>query len=209
MRDTKIDDHASSSGDSSGISLVERLRAGSSGAWAELVELYGPLVDTWCRRSQVPSHAIPDIAQEVFLTAFRSLDQFNSQLPNATFRGWLWTVARSRMVDFFRRQPNQHRAVGGSTALGNIRHLPDLCPVEEPTDVEQISALLHRALEQIRVDFTEATFDLFWRSTVLGHPTDLLARENGIQPAAVRQAKSRVLRRLRKHLGPCENGLSD
>lgn len=194
-RDTKIPE--SSSG--SGLSLAERLRDGSAGAWRELVELYGPLVDSWCRRSNVPSHAIPDIAQDVFVTAFRSLKNFNTNQPNATFRGWLWTIARSRMVDYFRRNPQP--ALGGSTALVNMQSVVDPVPQDEPTEVAQASGLLHRALEQIRVDFAASTWDQFWRATVLGHPTDLIANENDVTPAAVRQAKSRVLRRLRKQLG--------
>ena len=60
---------------------------------------------------------------------------------------------------------------------------------------------MHRALEQIRGEFTTSTWELFWRATVLGHPTDLIASESGVSAAAVRQAKSRILRRLRKQLG--------
>lgn len=186
---------------SSGLSLAERLQDGSASAWRELIDLYGPLVDCWCRKSNVPTHAIPDIAQEVFLTAFRRVDRFDRNRENATFRGWLWTVARSRIVDYFRAQPNKQRAYGGSTALANMNSVEDPLPVDEPTEVDQAAALLHRALDQIRVEFKANTWDLFWRSTVLNHPTDLIAGENNVSTAAVRQAKSRVLRRLRKQLG--------
>lgn len=205
-RDIKIEKDSSALGSSSGLTLVQRLQEGSSDAWREMVELYGPLVDGWCRKSNVPTHAIPDIAQEVFLTAFQSLARFDPEQENATFRGWLWTVTRTRIVDFFRQQPTRQRAFGGSTALGNMQAVADTVPTDEPTEVDQSSALLHRALDQIRVDFTEASFELFWRAAVLGHPTDLIAKENCITPAAVRQVKSRVLRRLRKQLGDWQDG---
>lgn len=197
-RDTKISEDSISS---SGLSLAQRLQDGSTGAWRELVELYGPLVDSWCRKSNVPNHAIPDVAQEVFIAAFRGLRNFDVSQPNATFRGWLWTIARSRAIDFFRNQANKQHARGGSTALIDMQSVVDPVPLDEPTEVDQASGLLHRAMEQIRVDFAANTWDLFWRSTVLGHPTDLIARENNVTSAAVRQAKSRVLRRLRKQLG--------
>ena len=66
------------------------------------MRLYGPLVDRWCRSANVPPDAIPDVAQEVFLAAFRGVSRFDPHIPNATFRGWLWTVARSRIVEYFR-----------------------------------------------------------------------------------------------------------
>ncbi len=197
-RDT-ISDAASDS--ASGLSLADRLRDGSPAAWRELVTLFGPLVDRWCRTANVPADAVPDIAQEVFLAAFRGLDRFDGHRRDATFRGWLWTVARSRIVEFHRRQKGRQKAPGGSTALSRLQAIADPIPIEDPTEPDHVAALLHRALHQIRGEFTTNTWEAFWRATVLGHPTDLIAREAGISPAAVRQSKSRVLRRLRKQLG--------
>jgi len=190
-----------SSDSSSGLSLAERLRDGSPTAWQDLVELFGPLLDRWCRTANVPPDAVPDIAQEVFMAAFRGLDRFDGARENATFRGWLWTIARSRIVEYYRRHKGKYRAEGGSTAQANLQSIIDPIPVDEPTEPDHAAALLHRALEQIRVEFTVGTWDAFWRATVLGHPCDLIAKEKGVTSAAVRQAKSRVLRRLRKQLG--------
>ena len=198
-RDTIFLDDASQG--SSSLSLAERLQDGSASAWGDLVRLYGPLVDRWCRNASVPPDAIPDVAQEVFLAAFRGVKRFDPGVPNATFRGWLWTVVRSRIVEYYRKRNSGVVAPGGSTALAHIHALVDPIPVHEPTEPDEASALLRRALDQICVEFTTGTWDLFWRATVLGHPTDLIASENGVTPSAVRQAKSRVLRRLRKQLG--------
>ena len=186
---------------SSSLSLAERLKDGSESAWGDLVRLYGPLVDRWCRDASVPPDGIPDVAQEVFLAAFRGVNRFDPNVPDATFRGWLWTVARSRIVEYYRKRNGEQVAPGGSTALEKLQDIADPVPVHEPTEPDAASALLRRALEQIRAEFTDGTWSLFWRATVLGHPTDLIASENGVTPAAVRQAKSRVLRRLRKQLG--------
>jgi RNA polymerase sigma-70 factor (ECF subfamily) len=188
-------------GSSSGLSLADRLRAGSPAAWRDLVELYGPLLDRWCRAANVPPDSAPDVAQDVFLAAFRGFDRFDSHRADATFRGWLLTIARSRIIEYHRRQKGRHVATGGSTAQANLQSIIDSIPIDDPTEPDQASALLHRALEQLRSEFTGNTWELFWRAAVLDHPTDLIAKENGVTSAAVRQAKSRVLRRLRKHLG--------
>ena len=189
------------SGSSNGLSLAERLQSGSPEAWRELVELYGPLVDQWCRAASVPRDAAPDIAQEVFLAAFRGVSKFDRHRDGATFRGWLWTLTRSRIIERYRRIKGKAAARGGSTAQAHLMSVRDSIPFDDPTESPEASALLHRALEQIRGEFTAGTWELFWRATVMDHPTSLIAEENGISGAAVRQAKSRVLRRLRKQLG--------
>ena len=147
------------------------------------------------------SDGIADVAQDVFVAAFRGLGGFDPEQENASFRGWLWTIARSRIIDYHRRNKSKPVARGGSTAYFDLQHLADPVPEDEPTEADEASALLHRAMDQIRVEFTEQTWNIFWRSTVLNHPSDLIADENGVSAAAVRQAKSRVLRRLRKQLG--------
>lgn len=81
-RDT-ISETASCS--SSGLSLAERLQAGSTAAWQDFVRLYGPLVDRWCKEAGVPADAVPDVAQTVFLTAFRKLGGFDSTRTHAHF----------------------------------------------------------------------------------------------------------------------------
>lgn len=166
-----------------------------------MVEIYGPLVGSWCRVANVPADRIPDVAQNVFLTAFRGVTRFDPAQPAASFRGWLWTITRTRIIDEFRRIGREPQAEGGSAALEVLHTFEDRLPAEDPTDADQLSAALHRALELVRGRVEPETWDMFWRSAVLGQRFDVVAESCGVSPAAVRQAKSRVLRRLRQQLG--------
>ena len=186
--------------DSSNPSLVRRLVDGSPNAWRDLVELYGPLVDRWCRAAGVPHDAVADIAQETFFAAFRSMHRFDPARPGATFRGWLWSVARNRIRDYF-RQRRPDAAAGGSTAAEKLGQLADPAPVEEPTDATDIARLAHRAMRRVEPEFQPQTWQVFIDAVVLGHPTHVVAERYSLSPAAVRQIKSRILRRLRQELG--------
>lgn len=53
----------------------------------------------------------------------------------------------------------------------------------------------------VRSEFEDRTWQAFWRVAVEGHATAEVAADLGITANAVRQAKSRVLRRLRQELG--------
>jgi hypothetical protein len=52
-----------------------------------------------------------------------------------------------------------------------------------------------------RGEFEPHTWDIFWRTVIDGCSPTILAEELGTTPAAVRQAKSRVLRRLKQEMG--------
>ena len=72
---------------------------------------------------------------------------------------------------------------------------------EEPSDADDIQSLMWRAMKQIEESFEAKTWQAFWRTTVDGLTTAVVAAELELSPASVRQARSRVLRRLRQQLG--------
>lgn len=192
---------SASASNSSGLSLTRRLAEGSSAAWSDLVELYGPLVDRWCRRAGVPRAAIADLAQETFLATFRGIHRFDPSRQNATFRGWLWTVTRSRIQDYFRRTRGADQGVGGSTANTRLSEVAERVPIDEPSESTDVVRLLRRAMSRVEAEFEPRTWQMFQDVVIAGRDTSSVAEHYGISPAAVRQAKSRVLRRLRLELG--------
>src|SRR5262249_8940065 len=100
--------------------------------------------------------------------------------------------------DHFRDRQANPEPAGGSEAVQFFRELPE----QEPPDSESgaSGSLLHRALELIRGDFEERTWQAFWRSTVDGRPASDIAADLGTTVDAVYQAKARVLRRLREEM---------
>jgi RNA polymerase sigma-70 factor, ECF subfamily len=188
---------------SSDLSLAIRLRDGSSDAWRELVDLYGPLIDSWCRRAGLSEAARADVGQEVFLAVHRGIARFDPKQARATFRGWLWVIARNAVLKWLQSHDPPPR--GGSTALGQLAEIPDpwedRTADEPPSTPDESASLLRRALDQIRPTVELQTWEAFWQTAVLGRAAPDVANELGLTAAAVRQAKSRTLRRLRRQLG--------
>jgi RNA polymerase sigma-70 factor (ECF subfamily) len=90
--------------------------------------------------------------------------------------------------------------IGGSELLARLAQIPERFP-EEDGDSEaaaQLSGLLDRALLVIRRDFQERTWQSFWRTAVEGESAIDVARALGMTSRAVRQARHRVVRRLRE-----------
>lgn len=184
-------------------SLLLRASQQDAQALRELVDLYGPLVTYWCRRCQIDSHAAADCVQDVFASVAVSIETFQPQRTAGSFRAWLWTITRNKLRDHFRRIARVPNAAGGSTAFGLMQQVKDPFPIpdDEPTGEIQLQELTSRAIDQVRSEFEPRTWQACWRSVVDGIATDEVARELQLSAAAVRQSRSRILRRLRHQLG--------
>jgi RNA polymerase sigma-70 factor (ECF subfamily) len=187
-------------------SLIKRVKADEAGAWDRLVRLYAPLLYHWCRRWQLQEEDMADVFQEVFKTLVLHIATFRKERREDTFRGWLWTITRNKMLDHFRRRQQAAEGRGGSEAGIQIAQLPaPEQPLDsDPAEAEALRRLVHRGLDLIRSEFEERTWQAFWRTAVEGRAPKDVAVELAMSPGAVRVAKSRVLQRLREELGDAE-----
>lgn len=184
-------------------SLLAGVRANDAAAWDRLVELYAPLVLHWCRRAALRDDSTADVFQEAFAAAAANIQRFRKRGPADSFRGWLRTITRHKIIDHLKRREREPEAVGGTAANMRLaQHAVEPIGADED-DAERtaFSGVLQRALECVRLDVQERTWLAFWKVVVEGAAADDVARELGMSAGAVRVAKSRVLQRLRAALG--------
>lgn len=189
--------------DGTRLSLLERVREQDADGWRRLVTLYSPLLYAWCRRSGLEAEVAGDVVQEVFTKVARSIGDFRRDRPGDTFRGWLRTITRNQLRDLARRQAREPRAEGGTSAHLRMEQAPgatlDL-PSESESEAEH-GLLFRRAINLIQKQFQEPTWRAFWQTVVEGRASADVADDLGMSPGAVRQAKSKVLARLRAEFG--------
>lgn len=184
-------------------SLLSGVRNSDPDAWQRLLGVYGPLVYHWCERTGLKAADSADVMQEVFMAVSRSVHRFQKVNESDSFRGWLWTVTRNKVRDFCRKKAREIHAHGGSNAYLQLAEVSEGLSDDSltVTSPREFSGVLHRALEQVRAEFEDRTWTAFWRSAVDGESTKDIAASMDISANGVRQAKSRVLRRLRQELG--------
>jgi RNA polymerase sigma-70 factor (ECF subfamily) len=136
----------------------------------------------------------------VFRAAVGRLPEFRRDRPGDTFRGWLRAITRNQAIAHHRRGRGP-AAAGGSTAHLVITSIPDEAGGADDDPPAEVNALYRRALELVRGEFEARTWDMFWQVVVDDRPTADVAAALGVTPAAVRQAKARVLRRLKEEVG--------
>ena len=188
-------------GDATPQSLLERARANDAQAWEQLVQLYRPLVLFWCRHGRLNNLDAEDLSQDVFAAVARSLKQFRCDRPGDTFRGWLRVVTRNQILLHFRRNADEPQAAGGSDAHLRLQGIADPLAGCEAEEQVEFSRLCRHVMQQVRSEFEEKTWHAFWLTVVEGRSPAALTQELGMSAASIRQAKSRILRRLKQEVG--------
>lgn len=191
----------SSSGQTTSLSLLARVRASDESAWDRLVHIYSPLVIRWCRKWALQAEDVSDISQEVFAAVARGIDQFRRDRPGDSFRGWLWGITSNKVKDHYRRLNRNAQPAGGSDANAALLQLPEVLPHDENEEsLATPDSPVNRALELIRIEFEDRTWRAFWAVAVDGRVPADVAADFGMERMAVYKAKSRVMAKLRAEL---------
>lgn len=190
--------------DPTSLTLIEGIRIDDQEAWKRAVRLYTPFLRYWCRHWGVSDEEVDDVVQEVFQAAFLCLKDFRRDRDGDSFRGWLRGIARHKVLGWFRRRGA--RGPGGTDFYRRSLLVPDpggqpILDLEEADRGRDVAAIYREALDLVRAEFEERTWQAFWRAAVEGQAPAIIAEDLGVTPAAVRQAKSRVLRRFKDVLG--------
>jgi RNA polymerase sigma-70 factor, ECF subfamily len=165
--------------------LIQRARSGDEDAFAELVMLHADGVYGALRRFGLGDDEADEVAQEVFLRAWRGLARFEERAQLST---WLYRIAfNEAQRRRSRRAPA--RAVADPDGEDPILALPD------SPDLAPEAQALSREFEQI-LDRALAQLPEQWRDAVVLRDIQGLSTEEAAEVVGVRQAafKSRLHR---------------
>jgi len=180
------------------LSLLRRARDNDQLAWEQIVHLYGPMVHRWCRRAGLKDQDTADVFQETFRAVAAHLETFQPQRSVGSFRSWLRSITRTKVVDHFRRLKRQPPGEGGSDAHMRWANVPDPLADDDVEEAASEEALVvRRALDLIRPQFSDHNWQAFMRVAVHGEAAVDVAKTIGVSAQAVRQANYRIRRRLR------------
>lgn len=172
-------------------------------AWSEFAGLYTPLIYRYARQAGLQDSDASLVTQDVLVTVARTIHRFDYDRQSGSFRGWLKVVTRSRLSDFARAQGKHVSGSGDTAVLRVIDEQPD--PSQPDLwEREYRRSLFEWAVDRIRSDFEEATWQAFWRTSVDGTPPAQVAENLGLSVGAVYIARSRVLAKLRNEIQKAE-----
>jgi RNA polymerase sigma-70 factor, ECF subfamily len=176
--------------------LIRRARAGDQEAFAQLVMSHADRVYGALRRFGLDAGEADEVAQEVFLRAWRGLARFEER---SQFSTWLYRIAFNEAQRRLARRPppRAERDPDREDLIVSLAESPDFGPEAQMLDRE-FERTLERALDELPAD---------WRAAVVLRDIEGLSTHDAAEIVGVREAafKSRLHRgrmRLRALLEP-------
>lgn len=156
-------------------------------AFAPLYERYAPQVYRYCYRQVGETDLANDLTARIFLRAIEKLHLF-VPTPGATFRSWLFAIARNIVTDHWRRHRPMHLLPERELAL-------------EDTDPGPEELAMHRSeMDELRgvLDALPGRQREIVELRLAGLSTDEIAAAMEMTVAGVKSAQTRAYSRIRK-----------
>jgi len=172
--------------------VLERTRDGDASAFAVLWHEYQPSLLRYLRVTA--SDAAEDVASETWAAVATSIARFDGD--ETAFRAWLFTVARRRAIDHFRREARRPSIPVDPVALGCA---PIAASGVDPGDTAVSRIETEAALELI-AELPPGQRDAVMLRAIAGLDVAHAAAIMGKRPGTVRVLAHRGLRTLARQL---------
>ena len=187
------------------LSLIVQIRDGANqSAWQEFVKLYGPIIYGFARKRGLQDADAADLMQDVLRSVSSAIQRLDYDRNQGTFRGWLFTITRNKVFNFLSARRIRPQGSGDSTTNRLLAAQPEANDGADAWEIEYQRRLAAIAMERVKSEFQENTWQAFWLTAVDGVPAADVAKQVGISPGAVYVAKSRVLARLKQEVEAIE-----
>ena len=180
------------------MSLLVQIRDSTNhAAWHEFVQLYSPVIYGFARRRGLQDADAADLMQDVMRSVSSAIGRLDYDRSQGTFRGWLFTITRNKIFNFLSARNIRPRASGKTTTNLLLDEQPEASDDSDQWELEYQRRLAALAMEQIKSEFQEKTWQAFWLTAVEGTAVADVAKQTGLSTGAIYVAKSRVLARLK------------
>lgn len=177
-------------------SLLEQLRGlGDDGSWLEFFDRYWRLLYNVARESGLGVADARDVVQQTVIKVSELMPDFEYERSKGSFRAWLRSLTRYRILEHRRRLAKVSREVPMDGWEGEV--LPEL---EEVWDREWEENLTHAALVRVKAKVSPKDYQVFVCHVIDGWSARETARAVNASTGYVYVAKHRVAKLFEKEI---------
>lgn len=195
-------------------SLLTRLKNwDDSDGWKRFFDTYWKLIYSAAIKSGLSDAEAQDVVQETVLSVAKKMNEFKYDPALGSFKGWLLTLTRWRIIDQVRKR-SRHAQMGGSQAEDGAGTSPiDSLPDEQGIKLDAIweaewqKNLMDAALQRVKRKVGARQYQLFDLHVIKQWPVEDVIKTLGVTGNNVYQSKSRISALLRKEIELLETKL--
>lgn len=175
--------------------LIQLVLAGQSSVYAQLVERYRNFVFTLVLRYVKSREDAEEVAQDVFVKAYRSLADFKG---TAKFSTWLYTIATTTSLSFLRKKKIDVQSLDNENVFAAADNLAGGLSANQIEHKSKV-VMVNDAIALLSADDAQV-ITLFYKGE---QSLEKMARILGKEPNAIKvqlhRARTRLKEKLQKH----------
>jgi len=190
-------------------SLLKRMKnLEDQQGWEEFYNAYWRLIYNVARRARMTDAEAQDVVQDTMVSVSQAIGGFVYNRKAGKFRGWLSTLTRRRVADFFRKQCGVIRKGDVNVKLDEIEEAivlenlidPNSPELERIWDEEWESHLTEIVLSRLRSQVSDRNLQIYYSHVLNGWSVKKTCCELGVNPGTVYLTKHRVGGLFKKEL---------
>jgi RNA polymerase sigma-70 factor (ECF subfamily) len=176
--------------------LVADIRSGSKDSFTQLVRLYQAKVRCYLGRFVRGADVVDDLAQETFISAYRSLGSYRQQSPLGL---WLLGIARNLALKHLREEQRRRSREADSLEAAFSRWSEERIEEQDSAEDrhERVVAALRSCMEGLQKHSAGMIRDAYFK----GRTAAEIAQESGKTEGAVWVTMMRIRQTLRECIG--------
>ncbi len=181
------------------VSLLLRLQdVADHSSWKEFYDRYRRFIFRAALRKGLSQEDAEEVLQDTVISVAKGLPKFTYTTAGSSFKGWLMTITRRKVVDKLRKQGRQVPTTDLDGAT--VEKIADDDGFEPAWELEWEDNLIQAATDQLRLAVAPRSFQIFDWTVRMGRSTRETAKAFGISVVLVRVTKFRVTHRFKKIL---------
>jgi RNA polymerase sigma-70 factor (ECF subfamily) len=175
--------------------IITRVLKGDSNAYATLVDRYQRYVFTIVLRYIPSREDAEEVAQDIFVKAFRSLSNFKGE---SKFSTWLYTVTTTSCLTFLRKKKVQLHSLDNENvfaAADNIDGGMSANQIEQKSKVQMVN----EAIAMLSPEDAEVLTLFYKGEQSLEEMAKVLGKEPNAVKVQLHRARGRLKEKMQKH----------
>ncbi|MBC6492151.1 RNA polymerase sigma factor [Flavihumibacter stibioxidans] len=175
--------------------IIHQVRQGDQQAFSQLVSKYQNYVFTIVLRYLSSREDAEEVAQDVFVKAYRSLGDFRGE---SKFSTWLYTITTTSCITFLRRKKLEVHSLDNEKVLA---HAENIDGGMRANQVEQKSriAMVNQAIAMLSADDAQVITLFYKGEQSLDEIAHILGQETNTVKVRLHRARQRLKEKMEKH----------